>query len=80
VPAPVILAHVAERGSNTALRGDRMRTRREDFRDTGGLQPGGGALQRSAQAGATRADNDDVEGVIGNGICGAHGIFLQSNA
>ena len=39
VPAPVVLAHVAERGGDAALRRDGMRAGRKDLCDAGGLQP-----------------------------------------
>jgi hypothetical protein len=38
VPAPVVLAHVAERGGNAALRGNGVRAGRENLGDAGGLQ------------------------------------------
>ena len=37
VPAPVVLAHVAERGGDAALRRDRMRAGRKHLGDAGGL-------------------------------------------
>src|SRR5207248_2997097 len=42
VPAPVVLAHIAERGADAALRRDGMAAGREDLADTGGLEPGNG--------------------------------------
>src|SRR4051794_6768391 len=36
VPAPVVLAHIAERGGDAALRRDRMRARGKDLSDAGG--------------------------------------------
>ena len=38
MPAPVIIAHITERGGNAALRRNRMRACREDFRNTCRLQ------------------------------------------
>ena len=64
VPAPVVLAHVAERGADAALRGDRVAARREELGDAGGGQARFGQPERGAQAGAAGADDDDVVGVI----------------
>ena len=68
VPAPVVRPHVAERRGDAALRRDRVRARREHLGDAGGLQAGLGAAERGAQAGAAGADDDDVVGVVGDGI------------
>ena len=68
VPAPVVRAHVAERGGDAALRRDGVRARREHLGDAGGLQAGLGAAERGAQAGAAGADHDDVVGMVGDGI------------
>ena len=62
--APVVLAHVAERGGDAALRGHRVAARREHLGDAGGRQAGFGQSQRGAQARAAGADHDDVVGVI----------------
>ena len=48
--APVVLAHVAERGRDAALRGHRVAARREHLGDAGGRQAGFGQAQRGAQA------------------------------
>ena len=72
VPAPVILAHVSERGGDAALRRDRVRAGGEDFRDAGGLQAGLGATERGAKAGAAGADDHDVIGVIVPGVRSSH--------
>ena len=68
VPAPVVRPHVAERRGDAALRGDRVRARREHLRHAGGLEAGFGAAERRAQAGAAGADDDDVVGVVVDGI------------
>src|ERR1700751_602876 len=39
VPAPVVLAHIAERGADAALRSDGVATGREHLTNAGGLQP-----------------------------------------
>src|SRR6185436_5154738 len=40
VPAPIILMHVAERRRDAALRRHRVRARRENLGDAGGLEAG----------------------------------------
>ena len=68
VPAPVVRAHVAERGGDAALGRDRVRAGREHLGDAGGLEAGLGAAERGAQARAAGADDDHVVGVIGDRI------------
>ncbi len=68
VPAPVVLAHVAERGGDAALGGDGMRAGGEDLGDVGGLQAGLAGAERGAQAGAAGADDHHVIGVVGDRI------------
>ena len=65
VPAPVVRPHIAERGGDAALRRDRVRAGRKDFGDAGGAQARLRAADAGAQARAARADDDDVEGVVG---------------
>ena len=60
VPAPVVLAHIAERGGDAALSRDGVAARREDLGDAGGLQSRRGHAERGAQTGAAGADDDDV--------------------
>ena len=64
MPAPVVLAHVAERGGDAALRRDRMRARRKHLGDAGGAQSRFAAADDGAQAGAAGADDDHVVDVI----------------
>ena len=64
VPAPVVLAHVAERGRDAALRRDRVRAGRKHLGDAGGAQAGFGAADDRAQARAAGADHHHVVGVI----------------
>ncbi len=64
VPAPVVLAHIAERGRDAALRRDRVRARRKHFGDAGGAQAGFAAADGGAQPRAAGADDDDVVAVI----------------
>ena len=64
VPAPVVLAHVAERGADAALRRDGVAAGREHLGDAGGRQARLGQAQGGAQAGAAGADHDHVVAVI----------------
>jgi len=64
MPAPVVFAHVAERGSDAALRRYRVRARGEDFGDAGGAQARFAAADDGAQPGAAGADNHHVVGVV----------------
>src|SRR5215468_9217927 len=64
VPAPVVLAHVAERRRNAALRRDRVRAGREYLADAGGPQTRLAASHDGAQARTAGADHDDVVGMI----------------
>src|SRR5262249_4412349 len=50
VPAPIILAHIAERGGDAALPRNRVRTRREDLGDARGAQTRFTAADDRAQA------------------------------
>ena len=61
VPVPAVLAHVAERSADAALRRDGMRARGKDLRQHGDREACLGELQRGAHAGATGADDDRVE-------------------
>jgi hypothetical protein len=60
VPAPVVLAHVAERGRHAALGRDRVAAGGKDLGDAGGRQAGGGQAHGCAQAGAAGPDHDDI--------------------
>ena len=66
VPAPVVVAHVADRRGDAALGRDRVRARREHLGDARRLEAGLRAAERRAQARAARADDDDVVGVLGD--------------
>ena len=61
VIVPVVLAHVAERGADAALRRDRVRAGREHLGQHGDVQAGARQAQRRLHAGAAGADDDDVE-------------------
>ena len=79
VPAPVVLAHIAERRGDAALRRDRVRARRKNLGDAGGAQAGFAAADHGAQPRAAGADHDHVVGVIldriGAAIDGGRGAF-----
>ena len=60
VVAPVVIAHIAERGGNAALRRDRVRARRKNFGQTDGLQAFRGESEGRAQARAAGANDDHI--------------------
>ena len=68
VPPPVIIMHVAECGVDTALGSNGVRTRGEQFRDTGSLETSLSEAEGSAESGATGTDDDGVVGVVDNGV------------
>src|SRR5690606_23954546 len=76
VVAPVVRAHVAQRGRDAALRGDGVRTGREHLGDAGGLQALLRQPEGGAQAGAAGADDDHVVLVFGDLVGVAHGRSL----
>ena len=72
VPAPVVLAHVAERGRDAALRGDGVASRREYLGHAGGLQPRLGRAHRRAQSRSAGADDDHVIDMVDDLVGLAH--------
>ena len=68
VPAPIVLAHIAERGRDAALRRHGMAASRKDFGDAGDFEALFRRFQGGAEPGATRADDDNVEIVIDDRI------------
>ena len=64
VPAPVVLAHVAKRGTDASLRCNRMAARRENLGNTGRAKSRLGQAKGGAQAGAARPDDDDIVTMI----------------
>jgi len=68
VKAPVVLAHIAERRRDAALRRDRMAAGREDLGDAGRLEAALARAERSPEARTAGADDDHVEGVVDKGI------------
>ena len=75
VPAPVVGFHVAQRSRDTTLRGNRMATGRKNLADIGNTKPALGSLQRRPQAGATGTDDNNIKGMVGDGVSG-HGSNL----
>src|SRR5690606_26463355 len=85
VPAPVVLAHVAERGADPALRRDPVASRLEHLADRRGLQTLLGHPKRRHEPGAAGADDHDVVRVIDELVIAAHGagaraIFRVANS
>src|SRR6202035_1987031 len=72
VPAPVVLAHIAERGADSALCSHRVAACRKELGEAGGRQTAFGKAERGAQARASGPDDDDVVAVIDE-LVGAHG-------
>src|SRR6516165_6634030 len=64
VPAPVILAHIAERSGDAALRRNGVGAGREYLGDAGGLEPRLAAAHHRAQARSAGADHDHVVAMI----------------
>ncbi len=71
VEAPVVLAHVAERGADAALRRHRVAAGREHLGEAGRREALLGEAEGGAQAGAAGADHDDVVGVV-HELVGGH--------
>src|SRR5690606_3374676 len=61
VPVPVVFAHVAQRSTNTSLRGNRVRTRGEHFGQYSHGQPGLCKLQRATHTGSAGAHNHHIK-------------------
>ncbi len=68
VEAPVVLAHVAERGADAALRRHRVAAGGEHLADAGGRQARFGQTEGRTQTRAAGADDDDVVAVIGERV------------
>src|SRR5690606_24732888 len=64
VPAPVVLAHVAERRADAALRRHRVAAGRKHLAQASGRQALLGKAQGRPQTRAAGADDDDVVAVI----------------
>ena len=72
MPAPVVLAHVAERGADAALGRDRVAARREDLGQARRLKALLRHAEGRAQAGTARAHDDDVVFVVDDLVGTAH--------
>src|SRR5690606_26362401 len=79
VVAPVVRAHVAQRGRDAALRGDGVRAGGKHLGDAGGAQALLGKAEGRAQAGAAGADHDHVVLVFGDLVGVAHGRSLVAS-
>jgi len=79
VPAPVVLGHVPERGVDAALRGDRVRARREQLGDARRLQAMLAEADRGAQTGTAGADDDGVVLVVDDLVSGLVGACCGRN-
>ena len=69
MPAPVVLAHIRERGRYTALCGNGMATRREDLGNAGCPQAFEGHTESSPKPGAAGTQYDDVVGMVDDLVC-----------
>src|ERR1700693_1624045 len=72
MPAPIVLFHVAERGADAALGGNRVAARRKDLGHAGGIQPRRHHAQCRPQSGAPGAENDDVKRMVDDVVTVAH--------
>src|SRR3954453_6015067 len=68
VPAPVVLAHVAERRSNAALRRHGVRPCGKHLGDARGLKPGLAAADHGSQPRRARADHYTFGAMILDGV------------
>ena len=68
VPAPVVGAHIAERGRNAALRRHGVRAGGEHLGDAGGAKPRFAAADHGPQARAAGADHHHVIGMVDDRI------------
>ncbi len=78
VPAPVIDAHVAERGGDAALRRNGVAAGRKHLGDVRRAQALFDAAERGAKTRAARADDDDVECVIVELVFSRHERSLET--
>lgn len=65
VPPPIILGHVSERGIDTALGGDGVRTRGEELGDACCFESGFGETKGCSETGTTGAAGGELEWVGG---------------
>ena len=76
VPAPVVLAHVAERGADSALGRDGVAAGGKELRHAGGGQSLRGEAEGRPQARPARAHDDDVVFVLDDGVGRRHRFRL----
>ena len=75
VVVPVVVGHIAQCGTNTALSRHGVRTGGEYFGKNSNVQTSAGQLQGSAHAGAAGADDHDVKFTRGDLVFGvSHGV------
>src|SRR5215469_4677743 len=72
VPTPVVLAHIAERGADAALRRNRVAAGRENLGETGRAEAHDGHAEGRPQTRAASADDDHIVGMMLDWIGGAH--------
>ena len=77
VPTPIVLFHVAERGADSPLRGDRVAASRKNLGDAGSVQASGDHAECRPQPGAAGAQDDHVEGVVDDVVTVGHGGLLN---
>src|SRR5204862_4648288 len=78
VPAPIVGAHVAERGADAALRGDGVAARRKYLAQASRRESLLREPERGAQARAARSDDDHVVGVIDELVFFGHFLKIQT--
>lgn len=64
MPPPIVFRHVPQRGVDTTLRGDRVRTRRKQLGDARGLQARLGETKGSTQTSTAGTDDNGIELVV----------------
>ena len=66
MPAPIVLAHISQRGGNAALRRYRVAACREDLSDAGCFQAFFSHAKRGAKPCAAGTDDYNIIGVVDN--------------
>jgi len=77
MPFPLVFLDIAQRSGNAALRRNRVRARRENLGNHGGLESRLGKLQCSAQTGAARADDHGIKFTDRNSHCAPHTTLIM---
>ena len=68
MPSPIILGHVPKGRVNATLRGDSVRTRGKEFRDTRRLETSFRQAHGGTQTRTTGTDNDRIVRMIHDGV------------